>query len=154
MFDDLLSYQELAPNCGAEPNEELAYGPTRTNPYLKEDREDCDLDQGDPGAAGATGEDDDLTRALPLDPAILRVTIEHYEPNEMNAPEPVTDKTHDPFRWAIERCKAAKGMARRRCRTDEIERQIDHAIEALELAEAYQGPGRIRAIRGWEGVAK
>ena len=61
--------------------------------------------------------------------------------------ETPTDPLGSPTEFARERIRAAKGMLLRKCRHDEVARQLTYALEALDLAHHYAG--RPRIIRGW-----
>jgi hypothetical protein len=65
-----------------------------------------------------------------------------------NEPEPATDPAGDPTRFARERIRAAQGMLLRRCRGDEVARQLKYALDAIELWEVHLG--RPRPIRGYQ----
>lgn len=64
--------------------------------------------------------------------------------DEAEAP---TDPLGSPTLFARERIRAAKRLLLNKCRPDEVSRQLDYAVEALDLADA--SAARPRPIRAW-----
>jgi hypothetical protein len=58
-----------------------------------------------------------------------------------------SDKYADPCGYVKERLVAATGMLRRGCNGPAVAKQLDFAVEAIELWEDYLG--RPRVIKAW-----